>query len=654
MTDRIGALHLNYRVRGSDAVGAALAPRLDRAVQAGLGEAVEGRLAAMFAGDPAVIVIRELRAAATIGPADLALDSRVTDALGRAAADAVAAILSRPPSADTHVRFADQAEFVGSFILDLIDGTAWDRWYYGAFHRHRGPDTAATIASVLDDNRTEVSAVFAWLSQRGRLDEVLATLGPSEAHRLAAGPEPETGASSAIRQVEPLLEAGFQIAHVLGWSPDSGARTALVARYMEGTPIPPTWSDRRSLSAWVLGFVRFVVSELTRGGSAPGAFDRDALHALLTGRLDWLEFTWIEPLLMELSATALPALAPSRPAQGVLTARHERALERLADLVRRGRLALGPRESRESIVVKLLAALSERDGGPERLDRALVLVIEQIAEAFIDTAEGRASTNDLQPERRTQSGSGDRQSSSLPRPASIERVRAAGPSAVAVLQQIARSLPATEGGVLSTGAPLFLLTRALLDVRLHSLTRTAGVPFEPLRAVLAQQWLGLGPPFDNPTAVWVGELSPSLAALDSSPAQIADLAASLVSLLRDQRALVAVPPDEELALDAARLRNDVGCSERAAFICARIAWMVMRAWSRWLPGIGSSSPTFLVRNCLQRRGRVMAGEREIAVHLEPAPFDVVLEMAGYYSPIDLVPWLGGRRVTFTVGRRGAR
>jgi hypothetical protein len=305
--------------------------------------------------------------------------------------------------------------------------------------------------------------------------------------------------------------------------------------------------------------------------------------------------------------------------------------------------------------VKLLAALSERDGGSERLDRALVLAIEQIAEAFIDAAEGRVCAADLDAGRRAAATDGSDPGVRSPRvPASVERVRTAGPSAVAVLQQLVKTLPATDGGVLSAGAPLFLLTRALLDVRLHSLARATGVPFEALRAVLAHQWLGLVPPFDGPTAVWIGEEQPSLPALDAVSSQLGDLAESLLSLLRDLGALDELPPDESLAPDAERLCHDLGCPEAVAMVCARIAWMVMRAWSRWLPGVGTASPAFLVRNCLERQGRVAVGERDIAVHLEPAPFDVVLEMAGYYSAIEAVPWLGGRRVSFAIGRRGAR
>jgi hypothetical protein len=44
----------------------------------------------------------------------------------------------------------------------------------------------------------------------------------------------------------------------------------------------------------------------------------------------------------------------------------------------------------------------------------------------------------------------------------------------------------------------------------------------------------------------------------------------------------------------------------------------------------------------------------VTVTLEPAPLDIVLEMAGYLRPIEMLPWLAGRSVVFVVaGRRPA-
>ena len=51
------------------------------------------------------------------------------------------------------MRFTGEAEFVGSFLVDLVAGSAWEHWYYGAFHRYRRADADATIRAVLGGER---------------------------------------------------------------------------------------------------------------------------------------------------------------------------------------------------------------------------------------------------------------------------------------------------------------------------------------------------------------------------------------------------------------------------------------------------------------------------------------------------------------------
>jgi hypothetical protein len=44
----------------------------------------------------------------------------------------------------------------------------------------------------------------------------------------------------------------------------------------------------------------------------------------------------------------------------------------------------------------------------------------------------------------------------------------------------------------------------------------------------------------------------------------------------------------------------------------------------------------------------------VAVRLDPAPLDVVLDMAGYFRSIDSVGWLGERRMTFAIADADGR
>ncbi len=186
MHHRIGSLHVRYRVHGGS-MDAALTPGFDRAIQSGLADAVSARLAVMFGDDPSVTVVRELSTAAALGKQDVIFDSRVVERVCASSVDALWRMLTREDSSESLVRFADEAEFVGSFLVDLVDGHAWDHWYYGAFQRYRRGDAPETIRVVLGESGVEPARVLAWLSRRGKLDAVLGLMalrGSSRQNRL--------------------------------------------------------------------------------------------------------------------------------------------------------------------------------------------------------------------------------------------------------------------------------------------------------------------------------------------------------------------------------------------------------------------------------------------------------------------------------------
>jgi hypothetical protein len=82
-----------------------------------------------------------------------------------------------------------------------------------------------------------------------------------------------------------------------------------------------------------------------------------------------------------------------------------------------------------------------------------------------------------------------------------------------------------------------------------------------------------------------------------------------------------------------------------------MATLLLRGWARWLPGLRDASAGFLLAQCLRRGGAVRRSSAAIDVTLDPAPLDVVLQMAGYLRPIAALPWCGGRAVTFSIRRQ---
>jgi hypothetical protein len=81
-----------------------------------------------------------------------------------------------------------------------------------------------------------------------------------------------------------------------------------------------------------------------------------------------------------------------------------------------------------------------------------------------------------------------------------------------------------------------------------------------------------------------------------------------------------------------------------------LAITVVRAWARWLPRFSQSSVAHLLENFIRRTGTLYMDASRIVVELEPAPLDVLIEMAGYTGELEKVDWLGGRNVKFRMRR----
>ena len=635
MTSRIGTLHLDYKANARDRAAVAMAPHLDRLLANRLADAVDARLPALLGDDREVIVIKEVHARASLRSADLSLDSRVVEAVGRSTLDAIATVLAAPASEEQIVRFADQAEFIGAFIVDVLRGSAWDRWYFGAFHRYHRGDAGETIGAVLDDQPEHAAAVFGWLARRGHLESVLAVLGTDRAKQLAMPRAAASTVADGHDEIAPLIAAAFRLVEALGWNAgDESARRGLAAVYLQTQPMVPTWTDRRSLTAWVLRFLHFAVAELTRQ-RVERRSESIGARELLNNELDWLDIDWMVPQIDHLSTPAVAVSSPpTRSTRRVLTGRHERALARLAEAIRVGRVGLAATDDADLTALRLMAAHAEDERSPGGPDRALSQAIERIvralkaaqqsgydAQRLLDLIERGAAI------ATPHSGAG---ASLAPL---IDSVVDMGPAAQDVLRRLVAATVVAGAGEATAAAGLFLITRAMLDVRLHILAGDEQVPFESLKAGLAAQWLDVKPPFDPAAAVWIGKPADGLRPVETWTTSLLKLEERLTSLLIQQHAIPDVPPAAGDPLD-------------------RVAALVLRAWSRWLPGIGDSSRDFLVRHCLRRPAWARLTATDIELQIQSAPLDVVLEMAGYFRPIERVPWLDGRTVTF-VRRRSA-
>jgi hypothetical protein len=625
MVGRIGTLDVRYLTRGTDPLVAASLPGLTRALERDLAEAIDRRWTATLGDAGEVFVVRELRSTMAIDVNALVLDRQVIDSLSRTYGDALARRLAVPD--DDVVRFADTPEFIASFIADEMAGRAAERWYYGAFRRHRSADTRLTIEAVLAAHPREAPAVLGRLARRGCLDALLALLGASRIGQLVAAGLDRVDQD---RDVLVLIDAALELVSALGWRASREAR-ALVrhALVIERGHDGPEWSDRQRVTEFVWDLVERAVAMLEGRSGRREAFDREALAALLRGSLDWLGGDW----LLAASDQLAPGLDRNSPhiSADPLTAILERIESALAD----GRVRIASSDSIEEAVVRLIAA-AELGVQDAPIVAALRRLIEQVVREWrrVTAAEALSDVT------------GTEASPSISQARSVRSVLT--PAARTLTAKlVAKTVEQDAGGTPTAGAGLYLMIRAVLDAGLPGLAQRLQVPLAPLLAGVAHGWLGIDLTTDGPAIAWTGAEAPGdadIARLTGLEPNLHELEAALRERLEAQRGSLS-SGDEERAPAVDDALADVHES------CARIGTLIMQAWSRWLRGLESSSTSFLVDRCLRRAGRVRQTETDITVVLEPAAFDVVIAMAGYFKPIEMVPWLGGRSVVLDVVRR---
>ena len=249
-----------------------------------------------------------------------------------------------------------------------------------------------------------------------------------------------------------------------------------------------------------------------------------------------------------------------------------------------------------------------------------------------------------------------------------------------------------------TAAGLMLL-RGLLDLGLSPyLLDPVGGSREPMLAALLRRWSGLPhPPVDDPLLNLVAQVA------DDSPGRrdrLDDVCRLTVSRLLGQRlatapfsavtvpygaaalATVAVDGSGHLlplgALDGLRSLEEssaaaglslddrqVDAETRASLtdvlasvfstpsgdqltdlVLDLLAVSCVQAWARWLPGFTTATVPFLLTTVVRRPAAFDVGPTDVTVLLPPRPHDIVLQLAGYFDPVEAGPVLGGRRLSF--------
>ena len=261
----MGRLHCRYTLSGADA--ADVGARLDR-VAAQAVTRTGSALQELLGDTPAVYVLRDVTTRHRWSVTQLS-DDELGELWGRGIATAlVRAIAGDPGGGSNLIRFSDHADYVASFVADLVDGSAWSHWWYGAFTPYAARPRRQALLDVLLEHRAGLAGILAVLYRRGALGRVVDALG-EPARRVLWG-APVVPPPQDREAVRPLLAAAIELARALGLWAGRLDQAAALDRYVATGPRERAWSDPRDLADGVWEAFRWLDSAGALKATAPG------------------------------------------------------------------------------------------------------------------------------------------------------------------------------------------------------------------------------------------------------------------------------------------------------------------------------------------------------------------------------------------------
>ena len=360
MDGRVAQLDVTLRIDAGLTTTSGLAERLKDVARDAVISTYAHRMDLILGDDPHVYVLRDVDC-----PVSLAVGAGTVDAdlAARWGAGLAAGVVKAIERADAdRVVFDDQADYVAAFVVDLLSGLAWERWYFGPFHAQRDRPVAEALRNILRENHACLPAIMRSLERRDALERVLEIIGRIDTADLWA----EGFLPRSLDDDEGRLFFAAAVGLIDGIALWTGAHPGpeVLRAYLVGRPAAVNWRDPRTLATAVLDAVRFLTWHgHVRPPHGDTAFIRERLTWSLT-KLDWLDTTWLNDRLIELIIQGGSEFGglPTRHTGEGSTPRQRALLDDLVAVVRERveRLDRGdPRAA--SNAIRLDAWLSSRD-----------------------------------------------------------------------------------------------------------------------------------------------------------------------------------------------------------------------------------------------------------------------------------------------------
>ncbi|NUT50350.1 MAG: hypothetical protein HOV94_24040 [Saccharothrix sp.] len=612
MIGHIGQLTCEYVTADEQA-----AAELDRLAATSLADELEAALDAVLDADETVYVVGEV-------VADCRVDLHAPDPAGqwaRSLAEAVDAVIAGAGSGV--VSFPDEAAYLARYLAESLRGRAAGSWCFRPLTRFHDARPAEVLLALAREGRA--AGVLAALQRDGLLPEILSSMTAAE---LAVLARCEPGVDPAS---DPLVAAAVRVADCCGLWTNGPMPVAVAARWLR--PSRADWSDPVSLTGTVVDLLRQLADAgvIARDGEPP--------PPRLRTELDWLDLPRLTWWLTERESPE-PGLVDGRTHWADLV----RALVTSGTQPARPLASSTARETPEQEVRRVVLRLVARGPGSAALRQQLAAVGPGPRAAVLLRAAVAADQPQWMADHAMESVVADAVAGVV---AAWERhVASAGIDEVVHVLTGPAAVPGPTP-MTSPVAGVLLLLRAVVDLRLPAVLHRAGCGDALPATLLAVAIRLTGAVPEDPAALLFAGLpaSGSASAMDVWRQASARQCQAVRTELEHAVAAHGVELADVPAFDGA-LGHPV-----ADGTLDLVAFAVLRAWSRWLGRFATARVEYLVAHFLRRWGAMEVTEDEVAVELAEAPLDVVLELAGYLSPVTTVPWLGGRTATFRLGSR---
>jgi len=655
MDGTIGRLHCKYRIVGGSTL-AAVQARLDDMLSSAVAGVTDHSLDSALGGEPTVYVLRCVRIKALVHTHGSVATRPAAEHLGRQFACAIvkAVALGNPENCIT---FRNQAEYVACFLRDLFRGSAHQNWIYHPFRRFGLLSPSQAAAEVLSGNSVCLPGILAALKSFGALDEVLQALSPTALEALW---RQYLCAFNSTGSLLPLFTTAIEIAdHLSLWTNSRPDRQQLFRRWSATHDPVADWGSRSDITAIVVSILRwFQECGLTAAVASMNELPSD---------MDWLDAEMLkEPL--GSGRTTPASVSPVKKSESpfpLTTARQPRVTprqiqltEHLAPLIPQflaSRDALDSMHARLRLYAFLVAAHPEW-GEVDFTAPLLERILSAAAALARSSTPGQAYRFLLQGDAasalRTLSGASPREVAALQFAAGMGQAEVDFVAKLALPERFVDVERPDE--IECQHAGLFLLLRGVVNLRLAAACHDADYPPLPaLLAALALRYAGENSitsdsalalfsgwegTFDMLRSIW-GPLTPE---------DHQRFHSALVRIMRSQRIL-----DPEVPLPLAEFEAlPSGCLDLPDTDSAMIltSCLLLRGWAHPLRAFSNSTVAFLVQHFVRRPGSVSRCGRGLIVHLQPSPFDIVLEMAGYFQDVPHLPGLIHTCVSFHRGR----